>query len=96
MLKTIRRKTDELKAIQFDGTCLCMNYINTVFGAINTLSVTFHSNTNIVNHWKIETGDNKLGKYVEKGNYIIKGFYGCFSVIGEKEFNETYEIIKEK
>lgn len=96
MLKTIRKKVVELKAIQFDGTYRCMYYINNVFKIIETVSASFHAQNDIVSHWKINSGINDIRWYINKGDYVIKDSHGLFYVVNEKEFNETYEILKEK
>lgn len=96
MLKTIRKKVVELKAIQFDGTYKCMYYISNVFKTIETVSASFHAENNIVYHWKINSKINDDRLYINEGDYVIKDSHGLFYVVNEKEFNETYEIIKEK
>ena len=93
MLKIIRKKVDELKAIQFDGTYNCFCYMKTVFGDFYS-SYSANESKNEVYNLRVRCENNDI-YYVNIGDYVV--FHKRnFHVISQTEFNKSYEVLNTK
>lgn len=95
MLYTIKKKSSELKAIQFDETYTCLEYMKNIFGWQFYSSYSLNKESNIVTNLRVLCYDNSF-KYLNKGDYLILLSGGVFDVISKDYFDENYEIIKFK
>lgn len=95
MLYTIKKKNPELKAIQFDGTYSCLEYMKNIFGWYFYSSYSANKETNIVSELRVLCQDESF-KYLRKGDYLLLLTGGLFDVIGKDRFDIEFEIIKTK
>jgi len=95
MLYTIKKKNPELKAIQFDGTYTCLEYMKNIFGWYFYSSYSANKETNIVAELRVLCYDDSF-KYLRKGDFLVLLSGGLFNVITKDTFDKDFEIIKTK
>ena len=89
MIQKYIKKPVEIEAIQWDGTYVGSRKIEMEFPDLNTISKSYHDESDICSHWKIQTLEGSLD--VTKGDYVIKGVKGEFYPCKPDIFDLTYE-----